>query len=75
MAYAALYNVSIQLNGYLLMENHNLIETLHNDIKSISNKGINDTLLFALKLLHSLTVNINDSMYIILKNKVSNILI
>lgn len=57
------------------MEDHNLIETLHNDIKSISNKGINDTLLFALKLLHSLTINISESMYIILKNKVSTYLI
>lgn len=53
------------------MEDHNFIETLHNDIKLISNKGINDTLLFALKLLHSLTINISESMYIILKNKVS----
>lgn len=54
------------------MENNNLIETLHNDIKAIPKTDINDTLLFALKLLHSLTRNINDSMFIILKKNVSN---
>lgn len=53
------------------MENNKLIEILHNDIQVTPNKEINDTLLFALKLLHSLTRNINESMYIILKNNVS----
>lgn len=56
------------------MENNKLIETLHNDIKTISNKDINDKLIFALKLLHSLTININKSMYIILKKEVSTYL-
>lgn len=71
-AYAALYNVSIQFNGHLLMENNSLIKTLQNDIKVIFYKDINETLIFALNLLHSLTKNISDSMYIILKNEVSN---
>lgn len=53
------------------MENNKLIETLFNDIQEISNKSVNDTLFYALKLLHSLSRNINESMYIILKNEVS----
>jgi len=57
------------------MENNKLIETLHNDIIMIHNNNINDTLIFALKLLHSLTRNINESMYTILKKQVSNIVI
>lgn len=75
IAYAALYNVSIQFDGHLLMENNKLIETLNNDIKTIHNNNINDTLIFALKLLHSLTRNINESMYTIVKKEVSNIII
>jgi len=72
IAYAALYNVSIQFDGHLLMENNKLIETLNNDIKTIHNNNINDTLIFALKLLHSLTRNnINESMYTIVKKEVS----
>lgn len=71
MAYAALYNVSIQFNGHLLMENSKLIQTLYNDIKAGPTKGYNDTILFSLNLLFSLTRNINKSMYIILKNEVS----
>lgn len=63
--------MSIQFNGHLLMENNKLIEILNSDIKALPNKNINDTLLFPLKLLHSLTRNINESMYIILKNEVS----
>lgn len=70
IAYAVLHNVSIQFNGHLLMENNKLVEILNNDIKTLP-KNINDTLMFALKLLHSLTRNINESMYIILKNEVS----
>lgn len=54
------------------MENNQLIETIYNDIKMIPDKNINDTMLFALKLLHSLTRDINESMYIILKNEVSH---
>lgn len=53
------------------MENNKLIETLYNDIQRISNKNVNDTLFYALKLLHSLSRDINKSMYIILKNEVS----
>lgn len=73
VAYAALYNVSIQFNGHLLMENNKLIETIHNDIKKISNNNINDKSIYALKLLHSLTKNMNQSMYIIIKREVSNV--
>lgn len=54
------------------MENNALIKTLQNDINVKSYKNINDTSIFALKLLHSLATNISDSMYIILKNEVSN---
>lgn len=54
------------------MENHKLIETLQNDLKVTTNKDINDTLLFSLKLLHSLTRNMNESMCIIVKHEVSN---
>lgn len=54
------------------MENNKFIETLYNDIITIHNSNINDTLIFALKLLHSLTTNINESMYTILKKEVSN---
>lgn len=53
------------------MENNKLIRKLNNDIKVLPDKDINDTLIYALKLLHSLTRNINKSMYIILKNEVS----
>lgn len=73
IAYAVLYNVSIQFNGHLLMENNQLMETLNDDIKALPDKNINDTIIFALKLLHSLTRNINESMYIILKNEVNSI--
>lgn len=52
------------------MENNKLIETLHNDIIVIPGQDANDTLLYALKLLHSLTKNINERMYTILKNEV-----
>lgn len=75
IAYAALYNVSIHFNAHLLMENNALIKTLHNDIKVTFTKDINDTVIFALKLLHSLTRNISKSMYIILKNEVSSCII
>lgn len=54
------------------MENNKLVEIINNDIKAVPDKNINDTLIFALKLLHSFTRNINESMYIILKNEVSN---
>lgn len=54
------------------MEKNKLIQTLHNDIKTLPDKGINETLIFALKLLHSLTRNINKSMYSILKDEVSS---
>lgn len=57
------------------MENNELIKALYTEIKILphNNKDINDTLLYALKLLHSLTLNINGSMYNILKNEVSSI--
>lgn len=75
IAYAVLYNVSIQFNGHLLMENDKLIENIYNDIKVISNQDIKDKLIFSLKLLHSLTRNMSESMYIILKRNVSNTII
>lgn len=53
------------------MENDRLIKRLQDDIKEISNENINEALLFALKLLHSLTLHINESMYNILKSQVS----
>lgn len=54
------------------MENNNLIKTLQNDLKIITYKDIDETLLFSLKLLHSLTRNMNESMCIIVKDEVSN---
>lgn len=67
--------MSIQFDGHLLMENNKLIENIYNDIKVISNQDIKDKLIFALKLLHSLTINISESMYIIFKRKVRNIIV
>lgn len=72
ITYAILYNVSNQFNGHLLMENNKLIQTLNNDIKVVPKRN-NSIILFSLNLLHSLTGKMNKSMYMILKNEVSNI--
>jgi len=72
IAYAVLYNVSIQFNGCLPIENNKLIQRLYTDIKVLPTKGINETILFSLNLLLSLTRKMNKSMFIICKNEVSN---
>lgn len=54
------------------MENNELIQTLRNDLKVTTHKDINDTLLFPLKLLFSLTRNMNETMCIIVKDEVRN---
>ncbi|XP_060854647.1 uncharacterized protein LOC132932342 [Rhopalosiphum padi] len=69
-SYSILYNVSIQFNGYLLMKNIKLIQTLQNDIKEALTKN-NNTILFSLNLLLSLTRKMDRSMYMIFKNEVS----
>lgn len=56
------------------MENSLLLKTLYNDIQVTTENEINDTLIFALKLLHSLTRNIKNPMYIILKSEVSDLI-
>lgn len=53
------------------MENNKLIRALQSDIVAKPHMDINDTFIYALKLLHSLTININESMHTILKNEVS----
>lgn len=57
------------------MENNKLIQTINSDIKVVPTKGNNSIILFSLNLLLSLTEKINKSMYIILKNEVSTILL
>jgi hypothetical protein len=69
-SYSILYNVSIQFNGYLPMKNIKLIQTLQNDIKEALTKN-NNTILFSLNLLLSLTRKMDRSMYMIFKNEVS----
>lgn len=56
------------------MENSLLLKTLYNDIQVTTENEINDTLIFALKLLHSLTRNIKKPMYVILKSEVSDLI-
>ncbi|CAH1725158.1 unnamed protein product [Aphis gossypii] len=70
IAYATLYNVSIQFNGYLLMKNSKLIQTLQNDIKVVPTRD-NNTILFSLNLLLSLSRKMDKSMYLIFKNEIN----
>jgi hypothetical protein len=52
------------------MKNIKLIQTLQNDIKEALTKN-NNTILFSLNLLLSLTRKMDRSMYMIFKNEVS----
>ncbi|XP_025208184.1 uncharacterized protein LOC112603701, partial [Melanaphis sacchari] len=69
-AYTILYNVSIKFNGYLLMKNNQLLQTLLNDIKVAPTKD-NNIILLSLNLLLSLTRKMDKSMYMIFKNEIN----
>ncbi|XP_050436299.1 uncharacterized protein LOC126843042 [Adelges cooleyi] len=73
VSYAALYSISIHPNASSLMENINLIRTLNEEITTTADKeDVPDLRLFALKLLKSLTRNVDTiSMYNILENNIT----
>lgn len=56
------------------MKNSKLIQTLQNDIKVVPTRD-NNTILFSLNLLLSLSRKMDKSMYLIFKNEVSTILL